>query len=458
MSRFHHALCLCPHSSRERHPFFPPTGLEYVASALATLVPRVTLADLRHDPAFRSEQRLHEFIRRENVDLLAISVNWHFNYEEVTKIINRLPSDIFTIVGGNEATEQVEETMERCPNVDALARGEGEEIVIELASGKPPQEITGLSWRQGNSVVHNENRTPGSIERIPARNRGLRRLSYSLTLDNVNLMDGGFDTVLTSRGCPFKCKFCPLNLNPLGKKRDYEERSAESVFEEVKSLDADLIYFCDDNMFVNPKRIEQLCNMIIEAGIRKKFVGQARVEIARSPLLLEKLVRAGFKSLLLGIESANDKSLKIFNKGFTTQQLREYFKVFRRFPMWYQGYFIVGNIGEVEDEMLAIPRFAHELGIDSVSIMHLKAPKFTPIREMVEATPGYHIGAGYRVYSDRYSIEDIQRIRKQIRREFYTPMQVARILLKVVRIGLFKPWEIAALPFRLALSRYRLRV
>jgi len=415
----------------------------------------VTLADLRHDPAFRPERRLHEFIRREGVDLLAISVNWQISYEEVTGMINRLSPDIFTIVGGNEATVQVEETIERCPNVDALARGEGEEIVIELASGRPFGEIAGVSWRRNGSIVHNENRTAGPVEGLPARDRGLRRLSYDLAPYGVNIKHGGFDTVLTSRGCPFKCKFCPLNLNPLGLKRDYGERSAESIFEEVKSLDADIVYFCDDNMFVSPKRIERLCDMLIEAGIRKKFVGQARVEIARSPRLLEKLVRAGFKSLLLGIESANDRSLKIFNKGFTTRQLREYFKVFKQFPMWYQGYFIIGNIGETESEMLAIPRFAHELGLDSVSIMHLKAPKFTPIREMVEATPGYHIGSGYRVYSDRYSIEDIQRIRKRITREFFTTIQIARILRKIVRIGLFKPWELAVLTFSLALSRYR---
>ena len=455
MSRFNHALCICPHCTRERYPFFPPTGLEYVASALTTRVPRVTLADLRHDPAFQPEWRLHEFIRREGVDLLAVSVNWEFNYEEVTDMINRLSPGIFTIVGGNEATVQVEETMERCPEVDALVRGEGEEIVIELASGRPLGEIAGISWRRNGTILHNENRAAGPIEGLPGRDRGLRQLNYDLAPYGVNIKRGGFDTVLTSRGCPFKCKFCPLNLNPLGRKRDYGERSAESVFEEVKSLDADIIYFCDDNMFVNPKRIERLCDMLIEAKIRKKLIGQARVEIARSPRLLDKLVRAGFKALLLGIESANDRSLKIFNKGFTIQQVREYFKVFKKFPMWYQGYFIIGNIDETEREMLAIPRFAHELGLDSVSIMHLKAPKFTPIREMVEATPGYYIGSGYRVYSDRYSIEDINRIRRRITHDFYTPIQIARTLRKIVRIGLFKPWEFAALTYSLALNRHR---
>ena len=132
--------------------FFPPTGLEYVASAFATQVPRVTLADLRHDCAFQSEQQLHEFIRQERVDLLAVSVNWHFGFEESLKLINRLPSGIFTIAGGNEATVRVHEILEQCPNIDALVRGEAEETVMELAAGKPLRDIHGLSWRHNGSL------------------------------------------------------------------------------------------------------------------------------------------------------------------------------------------------------------------------------------------------------------------------------------------------------------------
>jgi hypothetical protein len=104
--------------------------------------------------------------------------------------------------------------------------------------------------------------------------------------------------------------------------------------------------------------------------------------------------------------------------------------------------------------MLAIPRFAHELGVDSVSINTLKAPLFTPIREMVESAPACHSGPGYMVYSDRYSISDIHRIRSRIKREFYTRMQIARVVQKSIRAGMFTPWEYVALPFRFAASEH----
>jgi radical SAM superfamily enzyme YgiQ (UPF0313 family) len=451
MPRFEHALCINPYYSESAAAmgFFPPTGLEYIASALATKVQRVTIADLRFDPEFATEAKVHEFIRREGVDLLAVSLNWAFKAEESIGLVSRLPSDVFTIVGGQEATVQVEEIMRRCPNVDCVARGEGEEIVIELADGREPPEIGSLSWRRDGSVAHNDHRSVGPIDSLPRRNRSLRQVKYGLNGYGVTILAGGFDTVLTSRGCPFNCKFCSFNRNPFGKKRDYDERTAESVFEEIESVEADIIYFSDDNFFVNHERAEEICDRIIEHGVRKRFIAQARLELARNPRLLAKLVKAGFKVLLLGIESAQDRILKQLAKGFTTAKIREYFRTFRRFDIYYHGYFIYGNIDETREEMLQIPRFAEELGLDSVSLMKLEARRFTPITDMVAARPDYHVTPGGFVYSDRYSFEELRRIGKAMKKMFYTPVKVARSVAKFIRIGVIAPRDLVAYPFRL---------
>lgn len=459
MSNYKHVLCINPYyeESSSAMGFFPPTGLEYIASAFATCVPRVTIADLRHDRTFRPESKLIEFIHKEGIDLLAVSVNWEFKFDETLGLLSRLPADVCTIVGGQEASVRIDEIMNRCPNVDYVARGDGEELVIELASGKPIEEIKSLSHRVNGSVIHNENRTVKPMELLPDRDRSLRRVNYDIKRYGVKFVSGGLDTVLTSRGCPFNCKFCSFNLNPLGKKRDYEERSAESVFQEVKSLDADIIFFVDDNFFVNQKRIEQLCDLLIEDRVKKRLLAQARVEIAQNPVLLEKLVRAGFKMFLLGIESAHDWILKDLNKGFTTAQVREYFKVLRNYDIYYHGYFIIGNIGETEEEMLEIPRFADELGLDSISYLKLRAFRFTAIKDKVEATPNYHTTSRGFVYSDRYSLDDLKRIGKNIRREFYTTKRLAKALKKLVRIGFATRRNLAALLFRIPLAHYNRR-
>ncbi len=102
-----------------------------------------------------------------------------------------------------------------------------------------------------------------------------------------------FDTVMTSRGCPYNCKFCTFSLNPLGQKRKYAERPLESVIEELKIISADVIMFSDDNFFTNPKRSKKLCDLILENGIKKKFLVQTRIEIANDTSLLQKAEKAG---------------------------------------------------------------------------------------------------------------------------------------------------------------------
>jgi len=173
MPRFEHALCINPYyrESSAAMGFFPPTGLEYVASALATKVPRVTIADLRFDREFSTEEKIREFVRREGVDLLAVSMNWAFRREETLELISRLPPDVFTVVGGQEATVQVKVILDECPNVDCVARGEGEETVMELADGLELAEIKGLSWRRGADIVHNDHREARPIDELPARDR-----------------------------------------------------------------------------------------------------------------------------------------------------------------------------------------------------------------------------------------------------------------------------------------------
>lgn len=89
--------------------------------------------------------------------------------------------------------------------------------------------------------------------------------------------------------------------------------------------------------------------------------------------------------------------------------------------------------------------------------MKLHGFRFTPIRDVVAATPGYHMAPSGFVYSDRYSIEDIRRIGWRIKQEFYTPMQVARSLGKLIRTGMFRGRDLAMLPFRLPWGFYNWR-
>ena len=415
--------------------FFPPTGLEYVATALEGHVNEITLIDLRQEKEYHNIDNLKNLIKKK-IDLMCVSVNWSYYFKDVCNLINDLPDDIKLIVGGQHATDHVEDIFQECPNIDIIVRGEGEETIQQIAQDIDLKDILGISYKNNGSIIHNKNRPLPPVDNLRHPNRRLRRTPYYIKSKGVNLSNIEFDSVLTARGCPYNCKFCTFNINPLGQKRNYSARTPESVIEEIKSLDAGIIFFSDDNFFTNFKRSERLFDLIIEQGINKKFIAQARLEIYKSPAMLKKAEKAGLKILLIGIESPHDRILKQLDKGFTSKEIREAFEVLKNYAFYYHCYFIYGNIGESEDEMLYIPQFAKEIGADSISYMRLQVRKFSPLKEIIEKTPGYYTSPNGFVYSDRYSIDDLNRIRKDIKRTFYTPSQFYKIIRKLCRIKL----------------------
>ncbi|MHC4351415.1 MAG: B12-binding domain-containing radical SAM protein [Planctomycetota bacterium] len=342
--KYKHVLALNPYFGHGTSTMgiFPPTGLEYIVASMKDLVGKVTLLDLRHENAYQDPDVLSRFIRAE-IDLLCISIRWDAKFRGICDFVSRLPAEVTTVVGGYKATQEVEYLFECCPNIDMIVRGEGEEIIQQIVTGVRCKDILGLSYRENGSVIHNENQQLPDLSHIAFPDRSLRTHDYYWSECGARLSRHTFDTVLTTRGCPFKCKFCTFSLNPLGQKRSYTERPIESVIEELKTISADIVMFSDDNIFTNLKRSEQLCDLIIENNIKKIFAVQARVDIARHPHILAKAEKAGFRVFLFGVESPHDRILQQLQKGITQQQIRDAFEVLTQYDFYLHGYFIYGG-------------------------------------------------------------------------------------------------------------------
>jgi radical SAM superfamily enzyme YgiQ (UPF0313 family) len=435
---------------------FPPTGLEYIIASMKDLVGEITFMDLREEKAYQDPKKLSEFIRA-NIDLVCISIGWETKFKNICDFVSQLPREVTTIVGGYKATLEVEYLFERCPNIDMVVRGEGEEVIREIVKGVPKKDILGLSYREDGKIVHNGIHQLPDVADIPFPDRSLRKYDYYVAQQGVRMSRHTFDTILSARGCPFKCKFCTFSLNPLGQKRSYSERPVESVIEELKTIKADIVLFSDDNFSTNPKRSEKLCDMIIANNIKKLFVIQTRIDLAKHPTLLDKAWKAGFRIFLIGIESPHDWILENFQKGITQKQIREAFAILTKYDFFLHGYFIYGNIGETEEEMLYIAKFAKELKLDSISFQKLRIEKFSPLKEVVESTPGYYYKRiGGAVFSEKYGPDELKRIRNKIRAGFYDWRQILRIANKARRIGLFRLRDLTiALP-RLPLIAWKL--
>jgi radical SAM superfamily enzyme YgiQ (UPF0313 family) len=219
----------------------------------------------------------------------------------------------------------------------------------------------------------------------------------------------------------------------LGEKRKWSVRTPESVVSEIKTIKADVIIFVDDIFTADMDWVERLCDLIISEGINKKYLINARLEVAKRPDVLKKMYDAGFMAFFLGIESAHDKTLASMNKGFTTAKVREYFKVLRKFNFIYHCYFIIGNIGESKEEMLDIIKFSHELGVDTLGLSVLRVTKYSPLKEMLRNYDNYHIEEGSgKVYSDLLSVDELQQIRRDVNNYFFTITTILRVLRKMI--------------------------
>ncbi len=410
---------------------FPPTGLEYVATAANDCIENVILLDLRYEKELSDYKNLNSFIKTNKIDVICVSISWERDFEKVCQFISNMLEDIPLVVGGYKATEKVEELFNSCPNIDIIVRGEGEETIQDILKDKPYQDILGISYRKDGQIIHNSNRKLPDVNRIAWPNRSLRHNKYHLTLNGIDVKNITLDTILTSRGCPFNCKFCTFKLNPLGQKRNYAPRSVESVIQEIEAIDSNIIMISDDNFCTDKIRAEKICDLIIERKIKKRFIAQVRIDIADNPRLLEKMVQAGFKVLLIGIESPHDWILKQLDKGFNSNKIREAFSVLKKYPIFYNGYFIYGNIDESEEEMLYIAQFAKEIGVDIIAFHKLRIEKFSPLKEVIMNKTGYHMTDKGVLYSDKYDYDTLKKISRKIKFSFYTPSRYFKIFKRL---------------------------
>lgn len=423
---YKNALCVYPHQQgAPEKKYCPPLGLEYIATVLEDLVEKVTLIDMRF------ETNLDDFIGNGHTDLVCLSVNWDYQHDATVNLIDRIPSHHKVVVGGRYATTCVEELFAAAPNLDIIVRGDGEEIIRDIALGLPLKDIPGISYREDGRIIHNKIRDLRSLDDALYPNRKLRRVKYRLSYKNIDLGQG-VDFISTSQGCPYHCKFCTFTNNPLGQKRNWSGRSASSVVEELKTIDAGFVFVVDDNFAADMKRVEKICDLIIAEGIKKTFAVALRLEIYKHPRILEKMFNAGFKILTIGIESAQDKTLRMMQKGFDTALAEKAFAEIRKVKFFIHGYFIIGCIGENEAEMLEITPFAKRLKLDTFNLSLLRTEKYSPLNELIANSGGYYVGEKNIVCSEEYPLKVLRNIRHRIGRSYYNLPTILRIARKII--------------------------
>lgn len=314
----------------ENDAAYPPSGLLSIAGALERAGHSVSILDLASHPRWQSELSTLE------ADLLGVTCVTP-NVPIVRAMVRLLPRGIPVLVGGPHPTFLPEETLAET-GCHAVVRGEGEIAIVKALEDM--NEGTLQRVYEGGVVAASQ---------IPMPARHL--------VDLRRYRPGGEVTtpIYTSRGCPFRCRFCSKITG-----HRFQMRPLEHVMQEIEEVIAygyQQVLFADDNIALRPERLEQLLRGLLHRNLRFRLNQDGR---HIDPRLLSLARKAGCTEISLGIESGSQVMLDRMNKETTVEKNRRFIEEARNHDIRVKTYFIVNFPGETEETVEETLRFAEK--------------------------------------------------------------------------------------------------
>ena len=123
----------------------------------------------------------------------------------------------------------------------------------------------------------------------------------------------GIAPIETSRGCPYQCDFCTVSRSFGVKQR---HKSLDLIIKDIESISEKVLFFLDDNVTINKKFAKDLFTRMIP--LKKRWVGQASINIVKDKELMKLAYRSGCRGLLIGFESMTENGICKYKKTFST--------------------------------------------------------------------------------------------------------------------------------------------
>ncbi|MCJ8501607.1 B12-binding domain-containing radical SAM protein [Desulfatitalea alkaliphila] len=294
-------------------------------------------------------------------------------YDMARGIKARRPS-VGIVFGGVHVSALGAPLLDQFPHIDHLCLGEGERTLAELAAGSAPAAIDGLAWREGGRGVQNKARAHlpelddlpfPAYEKLAGFPKG-----YHLPLFSYIQTPGA--TMVTSRGCPYRCSYCDRSVF----KQGFRYNSAAYIYAHMKYLRDRFgvrhINIYDDLFTLNRERIETLCTLLTAKPLGLHFNCAVRVGHADDNLL-RMLKAAGCLMVSLGIESGDPDLLEVHKPGVYLDDVRDTVRRIQAAGLRAKGLFMMGLPGETVASIRKTSDFVLSLGLDDMNMA-----KFTP--------------------------------------------------------------------------------
>ncbi|OQX54765.1 MAG: hypothetical protein B5M53_05495 [Candidatus Cloacimonas sp. 4484_209] len=248
---------------------------------------------------------------------------------ELAKLCKKVLPNSIIIFGGPHVSFLDEETL-KTGAVDCVVRGEGEITIVELCNcllknSSSLYEIPGISFLSNSHIQ----RTPRrhfitNLSDLPFPERNIKDL-------DGNIPEWGRGVLVTSRGCPNKCKFCAAAGMSGG---HYRLTSVERIMEEIAYLEQSGVIkknipllFADNTVTGDTNRLLEFCNVLKNKYI--KWSAESRVDII-TPVIVDAMKEAHCVGLQFGVESGSQEVLEYAQKNITLKQVESAVKLTAR--------------------------------------------------------------------------------------------------------------------------------
>ena len=368
----------------KKNLFWPPLGILYCAQVLKEGGVEVSVLD---QPAkLDTIEKVVNWVKKEDPNIVGFSVliNTAKTAPQIAKRIKLQNPNIKIVFGSHHSTFNAQRILQKYPFVDIVVRGEGEYANLEVAKcyekQKDLNKVKGITFRKNNRIVTNIDRTLNKkIDDLPFPDRKISNFEYDLKVAGLKINTSKVTTIISSRGCPFNCRFCGIRKFTKGV---WRPRSVENVIAELQYLQSEgyeQFLFVDDNFTLDSKRVLRLCERIKKEGMDIEWFCDSRVDNV-SLNMFKKMEKMGCKSLLFGIESANQRILDYYRKGITPDQARKAVTKARKANIdLIVGSFIVGALDETYDEVINTLNFANRIDLDVPEVNILRTHAGTDI-------------------------------------------------------------------------------
>ena len=382
-------------------------------------------------------------VKQYHPEVVGITCPFTLRFEnalKVAKIVKKVNPDIVTVMGGMHPSVLPADVL--ChPEVDFVIIGEGEytflALIKKLESGDTCFEnLDGLAFRKdGNIAINPKTNYIKDLDSVPLPARHLLPMAkyFESGSGRDKLTRARQTSMITSRGCPYKCTFCSIHRvwGPT-----WRGRSANNVVDEIEEMvntyKVRQISFEDDNLTRDRKRAEDIFNEIIRRKL--DIIWDAPNGVVIKDLdkdLIQLMKKSGCIGLKLAIESGDPFILnRVIRKPLVLDRVKEIVSWCKELRLYTLAYFVLGMPGETKETVNRSIEFAKSLPLDEVSVyIATPFPGTWLYHECVEKgylkMPYSHILAedlaeNYAIIETEYlSSNELQRLQSSFYYEFY---------------------------------------